>query len=57
MTVKIKCPEYLKTNYEKFIWKRYGIDINIKEERIFIGLNSYEAFCNIYFPHYFYLEP
>lgn len=50
-------PEHLKTWSERYIWKRFGIDINVQEERIFLGQQSYDAFCIMYFSHYFYLQP
>ena len=50
-------PDHLTGRHEQFIWKRWGIDINDQAERRFLAKASYEAFCQIYFPHYFYLKP
>lgn len=49
-------PEHLDA-HARYIWGKYGIDINNRAERIFLARSSYEAFCQIYFPHYFYLKP
>lgn len=50
-------PDHLEGGHERYIWAKYGIDINNRAERIFLAKSSYEAFCQIYFPHYFYLKP
>ena len=39
------------------VGKRLGIDINNRDERVYVALRSYWAFCLIYFPHYFPLKP
>lgn len=43
--------------YAKYIWREFGIDVRNRDERIYAATNSYRAFCVLYFPHYFYLQP
>lgn len=50
-------PGVFATGFERYIWTRWGIDINNRDERIHLAKQSYEFFCICYFPHYFYLQP
>ena len=46
-----------KQAHRNRVGKRLGIDINNRDERVYVALRSYWAFCLIYFPHYFPLKP
>jgi len=50
-------PGTFATGFERYVWARWGIDIKNKAERIYLAKKSYEFFCQVYFPHYFYLKP
>jgi len=50
-------PGEFATGFERYCWVRWGINIKNRDERRFLAKKSYEFFCLVYFPHYFYLKP
>lgn len=52
-----KYPYGIESESEKFFFDTYGVNIKVRDERIYLARKSYQAFCILYFPHYFYLKP